>query len=86
MAESVYNPNTGDIETPYEELKTSRMSDKFMTIDDTNITNLAEQNQIAPRQQRTGQQRGDQQLRGLIKVVDRNGRVVVMMGYSPGAF
>lgn len=86
MAESVYNPNTGDIQTPYEELKESKLRDTFMQIDDTNITNLAEQNQIAPRLQRTGEQRGDQQVRGLIKVVDRTGRVVVMMGYNPGAF
>lgn len=87
MAETVYNSNTGDIETPYEELKTSKMSDTFMTVDDTNITNLTEQNQIAPRQQRTGRQRGIQRIDGRIEVVDyRSNRVTVIIGNLPGAF
>ena len=86
MAEAAYNPNTGDVEASYEELKVTKLSDRFMTIDNANVTNMAQQQQIAPRMQRTGQQRVDQQIEGLIKVVDKNGRVVVMMGYSPGAF
>lgn len=86
MAESVYNPNTGDLQVPYQQLKESKLSSGFATIDDTNIDNIAQQNQIAPRQVRTGEMRGDQQVRGLIKVEDRSGRIVMMFGYSPGAF
>lgn len=86
MAEAIYNSNTGDIVSEFEQLKVSKLNKGFAQIDDMNIDNVAEQTQIAPRQQRTGEQRGDQNVRGLIKVVDRTGRVVVMMGYSPGAF
>lgn len=86
MADSVYNPNTADIQTSYEQLGKTKMTQGFATIDDMNMDNIAEQNQIAPRQNRTGESRGDQQVRGLIKVEDRSGRVVMMLGYSPGAF
>lgn len=86
MAESVYNPNTADLQTEYEQLGKTKLSKGFAEIDDTNIDNIAEQTQLAPRQVRTGEMRGDQQIRGLIKVEDRSGRTTVMMGYSPGSF
>jgi len=86
MADSVYNPNTADIDTSYQQIKTTKMTQGFASIDDMNLNNIAEQNQIAPRQTRTGEARGDQQIRGLIKAEDRSGRVVVMLGYSPGSF
>lgn len=86
MADAVYNPNTADLETPYEGLDTSKLTKGFREIQDVNLTNISEQTQMAPRQVRTGEMRGDQQIRGLIKVEDRSGRTVVMMGYSPGSF
>lgn len=86
MAESVYNPNTADLQTEYEQLNKTKLTKGFAEIDDTNIDNIAEQTQLAPRQVRTGEMRGDQQVRGLINTVDRSGRTVVMMGYSPGSF
>lgn len=86
MAESIYNPNTADIQTSYEQLNASKMTKGFASIDDMNIDNIAEQNQTAPRNVRTGMTRGDQQIRGLYKVEDPSGRLVVMLGYSPGAF
>lgn len=86
MADSVYNPNTGDIETTFSSLDKSKMKEGFAEISDTNLNNISEQSQIAPRYVRTGELRGDQQVRGLIKTVDSSGRVVVMMGYSQGAF
>lgn len=86
MAESVYNPNTADLQTEYEQLSKTKLTKGFAEIDDTNIDNIAEQTQLAPRQVRTGEMRGDQQIRGLIKAEDRSGRIVVMMGYSPGSF
>lgn len=86
MADAVYNPNTADIETSYEQLGKTKMKQGFAEIDDMNMEDIAQQNQIAPRQVRTGEMRGDQQIRGLIKAEDRSGRVVVMLGYSPGSF
>lgn len=86
MAEAVYNPNTADIQTSFEQIGKTKMTQGFAEIDNMNIENVAEQNQVAPRQVRTGEFRGDQQIRGLIKAEDRSGRVVVMMGYSPGSF
>jgi len=86
MADAVFNPNTADIQTQFDQLNPTKLSQGFRTIDDNNIENMAEQQQMAPRQVRTGEFRGDQQLRGLIKVEDRAGRTVVMMGYSPGSF
>lgn len=86
MAESVYNPNTADIDSSFQQIGKTKMTQGFASIDDMNLNNIAEQNQIAPRQTRTGESRGDQQIRGLIKTEDRSGRVVVMMGYSPGSF
>ena len=86
MADAVYNPNTADIQTSFEQLKKTKMTQGFQEIPDNNLDNIAEQNQIAPRQVRTGEMRGGQQIRGLIKAEDRSGRVVVMLGYSPGSF
>lgn len=86
MANSVYNPNTGDLVTEFSEIKKTKMKQGFNEINYTDINAMAEQQQIAPRQVRTGELRGDQQVRGLIKVEDRSGRVVMMFGYSPGAF
>lgn len=86
MADSVYNPNTGDIEVSFSSLDKTKAVGGFASVDDTNIMNMSEQNQIYPRQQRTGVQRGDQQINGLIKVVDDSGRTIIMLGYSPGAF
>lgn len=86
MANGVYNPNTGDLVTEFSEIKKTKMKQGFNEIDYTDVNSIAQQNQIAPRQVRTGELRGDQQVRGLIKVEDRSGRVVMMLGYSPGAF
>lgn len=86
MANNVYDPTTADVVTTFGELKTTKMTKGFAEIGDTDVNNMANQSQIAPRMVRTGQLRGDQQVRGLIKVEDRSGRVVMMMGYSPGAF
>lgn len=86
MGESIYNPNTADIQTSFEQMGKTKMTQGFASIDDMNLDNIAEQNQTAPRNIRTGELRGDQQVRGLIKVEDRSGRIVMMLGYSPGAF
>lgn len=86
MANSVYDPNTGDLVTEFSQIKKTKMKQGFNEVDYTDVNAIAQQNQIAPRQVRTGELRGDQQVRGLIKVEDRSGRLVMMLGYSPGAF
>ena len=86
MANSVYDPNTGDLVTEFSEIKKTKMKQGFNEVDYTDVNAIAQQTQIAPRQVRTGELRGDQQVRGLIKVEDRSGRLVMMLGYSPGAF
>jgi len=86
MANGVYDPNTGDLVTEFSEIKKTKMKQGFNEIDYTDVNSIAQQNQIAPRQVRTGELRGDQQVRGLIKVEDRSGRVVMMLGYSPNSF
>ncbi|ATW62243.1 hypothetical protein CQ476_42 [TM7 phage DolZOral124_53_65] len=86
MANSVFDHNTGDIVTKFSEIKKTKMDQGFREIDYTDVTAMSQQHQIAPRQVRTGELRGDQQVRGLIKVEDRSGRIVMMFGYSPGAF
>lgn len=86
MARGVFDHKTGDLVTEFSEIKKTKMKQGFNEVDYTDINAMAEQQQIAPRQVRTGELRGDQQVRGLIKVEDRSGRVVMMLGYSPGAF
>lgn len=86
MAGNVFDQNTGDLVTEFSEIKKTKMKQGFNEVDYTDINAMAQQQQIAPRQVRTGELRGDQQVRGLIKVEDRSGRVVMMLGYSPGAF
>ena len=86
MSEAVYNPNTADLVTQYDQLGKTKMKQGFNEIPDMNIENIAEQTQLAPRQVRSGESRGDQIIRGLTKVEDRSGRTVIMMGYSPGSF
>jgi hypothetical protein len=86
MADSVYNPNTASLETSFSQIKETRLTTKFEEIENTVVGDIAQQQQITPRQVRTGETRGDTQLRGLIKAEDRSGRIVAMFGYSQGAF
>ena len=86
MANGVFDHNTGDLVTEFSEIKKTKMKQGFNEVDYTDVNSIAQQNQIAPRQVRTGELRGDQQVRGLIKVEDRSGRVVMMLGYSPNSF
>ena len=86
MANAVYDPNTNDLVPSFSQIKQSKLEKGFAEIDNVSEDSIAQQNQIAPRQTRTGMTRGDQQIEGLIQIKDRNGRVVMMMGYSPGAF
>lgn len=79
---NVFNQNTGDIISERTQSKETKMMQGFREIGYTSVEDTQQQQQIAPRQVRTGQTRGDQQLRGLTKVEDRNGRTVMLMGYS----
>ena len=79
---NVFNQNTGDIISERTQSKETKMMQGFREIGYTSIEDTQQQPQITPRQVRTGQTRGDRQIRGLDKVEDRNGRVVMMMGQT----
>lgn len=79
---NVFNQNTGDIISERTQSKETKMMQGFREIGYTSIEDTQQQQQITPRQVRTGQTRGDRQIRGLDKVEDRNGRVVMMMGQT----
>ena len=79
---NVFNQYTGDLISERKQSTETKMMQGFREIGYTSVEDIQQQQQITPRQVRTGQTRGDQQLRGLTKVEDRNGRVVMMMGYS----
>ena len=79
---NVFNQNTGDIISERTQSKETKMMQGFREIGYTSIEDTQQQQQIMPRQVRTGQTRGDRQIRGLDKVEDRNGRVVMMMGQT----
>lgn len=86
MAEPVYNQNTNDLVTSYSQTKPTELKATFEEIGNVSELDIAQQAQIAPRQTRTGVTRGTQVVQGLYQVKDNKGRVVVLMGYSPGAF
>jgi len=44
------------------------------------------QSRIQPRQLATGNNRGEMTIKGLIRVVDRNQVVRLILGYKPGEF
>nr|DAT46574.1 MAG TPA: hypothetical protein [Caudoviricetes sp.] len=81
MANSVYDPKTGDLVNEREQLKKTNLTKGFNEINYTDVNQLAQQPQIAPRQVRTGEMRGDMQLRGALKAQDRNGRIVAAFGF-----
>ena len=54
MADSVYNPNTASLETSFSQIKETKLTTKFEEIDNTVVGNIAQQQQITPRQVRTG--------------------------------
>lgn len=82
MNNNVFNQNTGDIISQREQIKKTNLTRGFAEIGYTSVEDLQQQNQIQPRQVRTGQTRGDQQIHGMQKVEDDNGRIVVMLGHS----
>ena len=49
MANSVYDPNTGDLVTEFSQIKKTKMTQGFTEIDYTDVNAIAQQNQIAPR-------------------------------------
>jgi hypothetical protein len=81
-----YLSSTGDITTDLNQSKESTTSNGFLAIQDTDITQIAQQNQIAPRMIRTGTTRGDQQIKGVYTVVDENSTIRVEIGYDKSAF
>lgn len=79
---NTFNSNTGDLVTQYEQSKKTDMMQGFREIGYTAVEDIQQQQQITPRQVRTGQTRGDQYLRGLQITEQRNSRQVVVIGQS----
>ena len=67
----------------------SDLSSTGLTNDYTNIADVpidALSDRVQPRQIPTGDTRGEQTIKGLIRVVDSTGEVRMIMGYKEGAF
>ena len=82
----MYNQSVADIDAPLGQSKTTKLDNDFFAVSDVSIQDIAMQNQIAPRQVRTGNTRGDQQIKGVTTVVDTNNTVRIIMGYKKGGF
>lgn len=83
---SVYDPNTGDLVPSVTKLVPASMTQDFKSINNVDEASMSKQGQISPRQTRTGVTRGEQTIKGCIKIKDDTGKVVVILGYQPGAF
>ena len=81
-----YVPAIGDISVGIAQSKAEKLSNGFMSIDNTDIDQIAQQNQTSPRMIRTGTTRGDQQIKGNYTVVDENSTIRVLIGFKTGAF
>ena len=81
-----YNNAVADVIRPLGQGKVKKTLEGFRSIDNVDIGNSSLQNRVYTRDVATGSFIGDQQVRGQIQVVDSNGKVVMIMGYKPGAF
>jgi len=79
----VYNKNTGDLVNNYGQIKPSELKKGFSEIEYTSIDGIQEQQQITPRQIRTGINRGDTITHNLYRTRDeRTSRDLILWGYS----
>jgi len=86
MSQYGYNSEIADVIRPLGQSTVKKRQTGFSTIPDVPILNTTNQTKINARDVRTGQLRGNQQIRGLITIMDEMGRNVLIMGYSPGSF
>ena len=81
-----YNEKVADVIRPLGQGTVRKTLDGFRKVDDVPISSNAEAYGFDTGRIRTGNLRGNQQVRGQIQVVDSNGRKVMVMGYGKGKF
>lgn len=86
MAEYGYNSDLADVIRPLGQGEVSKTEYGFRTIPNVEVRANAEQLRVDTTRWGTGQQRGNQQIRGQIQVTNAQGRKVMVMGYGKGMF
>lgn len=81
-----YNDKVADVIRPLGQGTVRKTLNGFRSISDVPISSNAETYGLDSGRIRTGNLRGNQQIRGQIQVVDSNGRKVMVMGYGKGKF
>lgn len=81
-----YNDKVADVIRPLGQGTVRKTLGGFRKVDDVPILSNAEAYGFDTGRIRTGNLRGNQQVRGQIQVVDSNGRKVMVMGYGKGKF
>lgn len=81
-----YNDKVADVIRPLGQGTVKKTLNGFRSVSDVPISSNAETYGFDAGRVRTGNLRGNQQIRGQIQVVDSNGRKVMVMGYGKGKF
>lgn len=81
-----YNEKVADVIRPLGQGTVRKTQTGFRTVDDVPISANSDTYGIDAGRLRTGNLRGNQQVRGQIQVVDSSGRKVMVMGYAKGKF
>ena len=81
-----YNDKVADVIRPLGQGTVRKTLNGFRSVSDDPISSNAETYGFDAGRVRTGNLRGNQQIRGQIQVVDSNGRKVMVMGYGKGKF
>lgn len=81
-----YNDKVADVIRPLGQGTVRKTLTGFRSVSDVPISSNAETYGFDTGKVRTGNLRGNQQVRGQIQVVDSNGRKVMIMGYGKGKF
>lgn len=81
-----YNDKIADVIRPLGQGTVRKTLTGFRSIPNVEISSNSEVFGIDVGRVRTGNLRGNQQVRGQIQVVDNNGRKVMIMGYGKGKF
>lgn len=81
-----YNEKVADVIRPLGQGTVKKALDGFRKVSDVDITANSSVYGIDSTRVRTGNLRGNQQVRGQIQVVDNNGQKVMVMGYGKGKF
>lgn len=64
----------------------SDLKNDFNTIPNNDIESIIDSNRVIPRQIGTGDNRGEMTIKGLIRVIDTDGTIRLIIGYKKEAF